>query len=391
MESFLSTEIVANRLFSESIRTALKGLDPRFTNELTNIRVVSSREIFNISRGHHLYVRQGSVLFINGSQLATVSPRLRATVIRQAIGQKVWAENKSIQSAFGKMFRADKSLLRLGTTSQEAFINAFSRMNGSLSRQIGFAKYYGDADRLIRAGTGMVKLSEQQRAFYQLMKTGRMLGADIRVSTDRAATVYRTALSNISKTFGMPAPSISTSELEGMIKASRSSMFRTFNNHLASHIDSLSKEMIARGEAIGRGFLSVRHSYSLSPELDTASPRAVFPLDERVDRLLLAALHISRFCSVLGAHTKEAGIPARLYDSSVRCTALMNEATARSPPVVRTAPGNRRADLQTRTQATRFLKRKRHRLSSSPNRASCKPSLHSGSSSCPPAHNPPCH
>ncbi|MBM4461745.1 MAG: hypothetical protein FJ012_00220 [Chloroflexi bacterium] len=295
MESFLSTEIVANRLFSESIRTALKGLDPRFTNELTSIRVVSSKELFNISRGHHLYFRQGSVLFINADQLASVSPRLRATVVRQAIGQKVWAENKSIQSAFGKMFRADKSLLRLGSTSQEAFINAFSRMNGSLSRQIGFARYYGDADRLIRAGTGMVKLSEQQRAFYQLMKTGRMLGADIRVSTDHAVTVYRTALSNISKTFGMPAPSVSASELEGMIKASRSSMLRTFNNRLASHIDSLSKGMIARGEAV-KAATCRRGMVLCNPGFAHPAYELPFNSTQGVDRLLLAVLHKTRKC-----------------------------------------------------------------------------------------------
>lgn len=243
-----AVEIQADK--AESIRTALRTLDPRFASEITVIRDVSEAQFRDIAGGSYLYFRQGTTLSLNAEQFALLTPRGRTMAIRQAIGQKVWAENKALQSAFGKLFKADPSLRRLGGTSQAAFVRAFARMNGGLARQAGFVKYYENADRLIRGMTGMTKLTEQQRVFFQLMKTGRSLGADIRATTGRVTATYRNTLAQLSKKFGLRGPDVDVTKLGNLASNSRSSLLRTFNERLAKQIDSVSKEMFRRGEAI---------------------------------------------------------------------------------------------------------------------------------------------
>jgi len=154
-----AVEVHAERVILESVRTALRTLDPTFASEIAAIRAVPAAEIRDIAGQTYLYYRQGSILLLNADQFVQLSARTRTMAIRQAIAQKVWAENKGLQSAFGKLFKTDASLRRLGNTSQEAFVRAFARMNGGLSRQAGFVKYYEKADRLIRNMTGMTRLT----------------------------------------------------------------------------------------------------------------------------------------------------------------------------------------------------------------------------------------
>ena len=114
---------------SDSLRTATSTIDPLFLVGL-ELKLVSPAELLAVSGVYPMrlvFYRTGSTILIDREVFQEISPRLRADVVRMAVGQKIWAESQSIQSAFGRMFVTDAGLLRLGTISMEAFARAFAQ------------------------------------------------------------------------------------------------------------------------------------------------------------------------------------------------------------------------------------------------------------------------
>ncbi|MFC1999190.1 hypothetical protein ACFLXE_00340 [Chloroflexota bacterium] len=265
-----------DRKLAGSIRTALGTVDPELTKGISAVRTVPVNDMAIAARsvGYKgaapVFVRAGDQILVDAAKFGALDPRMRTRLVREAIAQHQWATNRSLRSGFGKLYKADSSLRRLGTNSRAAFCRAFSRLNGGLSREIGFARYYGGVDRWMRSALGKASLSEPQRAFYQLMKTGRGLGAEIRTAGRTAIGRYEQTLNGITKRIGLPgvpaAKLVDPAKLEKMnalVKANRTSMVRTYNNRLARHVSEVSEQLRARGVAVTqKSIAKVAKSYA---------------------------------------------------------------------------------------------------------------------------------
>lgn len=251
------------RRLANSIRTALSTIPTELTKGISAVRTVSADEFATAARaaGHRgslpEAIKVGDEILLDAGRFGASDSRVRTRLIREAVAQHHWSTNASLRSKFGKLFKADSSLRRLGTDSRAAFCRGFSRLNGGLSREIGFARYYGGVDRWMRSALGKADLSEPQRAFYQLMRTGRGLGTDIRVANQVAIGRYEKAIDGITKRIGLPKVQKARltdpnrlKRVETLVQSNRASMVRTYNNRLARHIDNVTKELQARGVAI---------------------------------------------------------------------------------------------------------------------------------------------